>query len=556
MARLSLTLSGGFDAALGGTPVTDFVSNKVRALLAFLAVESGRVHRRESLATLLWPGYPERSARTNLRNALANLRTVIADREAEPPFLLITREMLQFDRASDYRLDVEIVDETVRALEGATIDQLVEAAELYQGDFLAGFTLEDAVGFDDWASVTGERLRRQTLELLGKLVDRLEAAGELDRALAYARRRVELEPWLEAAQRQLIRLLAQTSRRSAALRQYRQCVRILEEELGAAPAAATTALYEEIRSSAGPELPIRSEPPHAVQVRPPSFLDPGASQAAARAQVFVGRAPELARLAGYLEAASAGQGQVAFVVGGPGRGKTSLLRAFAEQAMAAHPDLLVVSGACNAYSGVGDAYLPFREALGMLAGDVESRWKAGAVSRDHAQRLWSALPVTLPAMVAHGPYVIDSFVSGIGLMSRAEQAGLGDATSMAALRTLSNRTATSGLEQQALFQQVTNTLQAVAVEHPLLIVLDDLQWIDQGSIGLLFHLGRRLAGCRILLVGAYRPEEVAAGRTSGGESEPHPLTKTLNEFRRDFGDVWIDLRQADQSEGRQFVDAL
>ena len=60
--------------------------------------------------------------------------------------------------------------------------------------------------------------------------------------------------------------------------------------------------------------------------------------------VFVGREPELARLDGYLDAALAGQGQVAFVVGGPGRGKTALLRAFAERAMAAHPDLLVVGG--------------------------------------------------------------------------------------------------------------------------------------------------------------------------------------------------------------------
>jgi len=252
----------------------------------------------------------------------------------------------------------------------------------------------------------------------------------------------------------------------------------------------------------------------------------------------------------------AGQGQVAFVVGGPGRGKTALMRAFAERAMAACPDLLVVGGDCNAYSGVGDAYLPFRETLGMLTGDVESRWRAGRVSREHARRLWSALPVTLPALVAHGPSVVDTLVLGSGLMSRAEQAGLGGAPWIAELHALSNRSVAGGLEQQALFQQVTNTLQAVAVERPLLLILDDLQWMDQGSIGLLFHLLRRLAGSRILFVGAYRPEEVAAGRLSDGVSVPHPLTKTLNELRRDYGDVWIDLRQADESEGRRFVDAL
>ena len=113
MDQLSLTLLGGFAVTLDGEPVKAFDSNKVRALLGYLAVEAGRAHRRESLAALLWPGYPDRSARTNLRNALANLRTAIGDREAEPPFLLITRDTLQFNRASGYWLDVEIVEETV-----------------------------------------------------------------------------------------------------------------------------------------------------------------------------------------------------------------------------------------------------------------------------------------------------------------------------------------------------------------------------------------------------------------------------------------------------------
>jgi len=499
VARLSLTLFGGFDATLDGELVTGFDSNKGRALLAFLAVESGRVHRRESLATLLWPGYPDRSARTNLRNALANLRTAIGDREAEPPFLLITRETLQFNPASDHWLDVAVLGDTLSSAEQVAIDQLTEAAELYQGDLLAGFTLEDAVGFDDWASVTGERLRRQALGLLGMLVDRLTAQGDAEHGLVYARRRVELEPWREAAQRQLIRLLAETGQRGAALRQYRECVRVLEEELGAEPSAETVALYEDLRARARAkvsdtaEVPTASAASRPTTSRPPDFLDDSAEALITDRPVFVGRETELARLVGYLDAALAGRGQVAFVVGGPGRGKTALLRAFAEQAMATHPDLLVVSGACNAYSGVGDAYLPFREALGMLTGDIESRWTAGRVSREHARRLWSALHVTLPALVACGPYVIDTLVSGSGVISRAAQAGLDGTPWMAELRTLSNRSAVGGLEQQALFQQVTNTLQAVAVARPLLLVLDDLQWIDQGSIGLLFHLARRLA---------------------------------------------------------------
>ena len=129
----------------------------------------------------------------------------------------------------------------------------------------------------------------------------------------------------------------------------------------------------------------------------------------------------MAQLDTYLDKALTGQGQVAFINGGPGRGKTALMRAFAQRAMAAHPDLLVASGNCNAFAGVGDPYLPFREVLALLTGDVESRWAAGTLSRDHAQRVWSALPQTLPAFVEHGPFLVNAFVPGKALLSRADQ---------------------------------------------------------------------------------------------------------------------------------------
>jgi tetratricopeptide (TPR) repeat protein len=109
-----------------------------------------------------------------------------------------------------------------------------------------------------------------------------------------------------------------------------------------------------------------------------------------------------------------------------------------------------------------------------------------------------------------------------------------------------------GLEQSSLFQQVSNVLCSLAEAHPLLLVLDDLQWADTASIGLLFHLGRRLEGARILIAGAYRSEEVALGRGR----ERHPLQKVLSEFKRNYGDVWLDLAEVEKRESRCFVDAL
>jgi DNA-binding SARP family transcriptional activator len=115
MPRLDLNFLGVFSAILDGMPITTFESNKVRALLAYLAVESQRPYSRETLAALLWPDWPDSAARSNLRYALADLRKAIGDRGAEPPFLLITRNTLQFNTESDHRLDVAEYDGLVGA---------------------------------------------------------------------------------------------------------------------------------------------------------------------------------------------------------------------------------------------------------------------------------------------------------------------------------------------------------------------------------------------------------------------------------------------------------
>jgi len=107
MARLSISLLGSFRVLFDGRPVSGFGSDKVRALLAYLVVESDRAHRREVLAGLLWPRVTDGNALNILRYSLSNLRTVIEDRTAAPPFLLITHHTIQFNAASDCRLDVD-----------------------------------------------------------------------------------------------------------------------------------------------------------------------------------------------------------------------------------------------------------------------------------------------------------------------------------------------------------------------------------------------------------------------------------------------------------------
>jgi len=294
-----------------------------------------------------------------------------------------------------------------------------------------------------------------------------------------------------------------------------------------------------------PEVPIDFGP-----VKLPAFLD---DMEQAPAPVFVGRDREMELLEGFLDQALEGRGQVVFLTGGPGRGKTALLDAFARGAMERHPDLLVAGGECSAYTGVGDPYHPFRGVMGMLTGDLETSWAAGRLTHQQASRLWEAMPGVSRAVVEHGQDLVDVFVSGRELLARVLSALEGSADWLERLATLAERERPlpGELEQRNLFEQVEDVFAETGEEHPLLIVLDDLQWSDSASINLLFHLGRRLLGRRILIVGAYRPEEITLGRGD----EKHPLEPVLAEFKRLHGDVWVDLSAITEDEEQQFIQA-
>lgn len=258
MTRLSLSLFGGWQVTLGDEPITAFESDKVRALLAYLAVESERPHRRESLAALLWPERSERNARQNLSQALFNLRKGIRDHETNPPVLFITTKTIQFNRTADFRLDVAAFEERITASkkhphEEMTIcppclKRLERAITHYQGEFLTGFSLPDSVAFDEWVLLKREQLHRLMLEALFCLTEAYEGQGAFDIALPYAWRQMELDPWNEEGQQQLLRLLTLNGQRSQALAQYEKFRQLLWQDLGTEPTAKTQTLAEAIRS--------------------------------------------------------------------------------------------------------------------------------------------------------------------------------------------------------------------------------------------------------------------------------------------------------------------
>ncbi len=572
-ARLKIRLLGTFDVVLDGAPLAGFRSAKVRALLAYLAVETDALHRREALATLLWGEFPERDAQRSLSQALSNLRGLLAplSPEAAPPgpgmetrptasapsepVLEITGQNVRL-RVEPERawVDVHAFDALLGAagLRGAAAPEgsaqarlLAQAIDLYRGPFLSGLSLPDSPEFEEWRLLQQEQHHQAALLALERMVDHHLAEGHTDEVERFARRQLGLEPWNEVAHQSLMLALALSGRRGAALRQFETCRSVLADELGVEPSAETEALRRQIRDGTWNDL--------APPARSPAGAFSGLSPSA-----FVSRERETARLEHFLDLALAGQGHVVLVTGEAGTGKTALLAHFAKRAVTAHRRLVATAGRCSAFAGLGDPLLPFREILQGLCCEASSVSAGSSQNPDHMRRLWALFPSAAQALVEHGPDLVGRFVPVEDLEARAATLAPPGASWLARLAEL--KVARSGDRpqraalQEALFDQVTRVLLTIARRQPLLLLIDDLQWADAASLSLLFHLGRQLTASRILVVGAYRPSEAVQedpGKDPTGL--PRPLGSMAHEFARQWGDIRIDL---DRAGGRRFVDAL
>ncbi|HOT92131.1 MAG TPA: AAA family ATPase [Anaerolineae bacterium] len=316
-----LHLLGPVHVEHAGQPVHGFESRRALALLCYLAAQ-GQPQTRAHLADLFWPDKPEARGRGNLSRVLNNFATLL------PGCVNADRETVTFNAAACW-LDVA----AFTALTGPTADvaALTEAVALYRDDFMAGMYLDDCPDFETWLVVERERWRQKAAAALHTLVAHHTRRGEIETGLQYTDRLLALDPWREEAHRHKMLLLALAGQRSAALKQYELCRRLLAEELGVAPTAETEALYDRIRAEAEETHELRLS-----EVSGGVFLP------------LVGRESDHAWLLAQWEAARRGAGGLTLVSGDAGIGKTRLIHEVLR--IVAGQGARVLSGRCYEFN--------------------------------------------------------------------------------------------------------------------------------------------------------------------------------------------------------------
>ena len=455
VASLSIRLLGPLEVAVEGRPIV-VDTRKALAIVALVAAE-GRPFARDELAAMFWPEADDEAARSALRRTLSALRTAVGDSG-----LIIERAQVSLDPTTS-QVDLADVERLAPSMRQSDLEA---AAALARGPFLAGFALRDSPAFDDWQATRAVRVDRTVGGILERLADARLGAGDAEGAVEAAHRRVTLDPLDELGQRRLIELLARSTDRTGAIRQYRELVALFDRELGVAPLRETTELYDAIREGRLAAGPTRGPAPPAASPGGPaeSTADP-----VSRVAPLVGRERAVAAI-GSAWRDSAPDGRVVIVEGEAGIGKTRLAETVAATIAGEGAVVLAARG----YPGEGAiAYGPIAELLraGLAAPSGPSR--LGAL--DEIARLEIGRLVDLPA-----PLRVAGIAAPDGASARVR-----------------------------LLDAIAGALSALADGPvPGLIWIDDLHLADDPTREALAYLARRLDGRSLLLLVAWRREDL------------------------------------------------
>ncbi len=468
MSDIEIRLFGGFEIRCRGNVVRRFESQKARALLAYLAMHRGQAQSREHIATLLWSDKDESGGRRNLRQVLYSLRTAFAEADLGTDLLVSEAQEIGFHPEIDAWLDVTDFERaTESGLDGTEPDsqQLGKAARLYVGDFLGGFFVRDCPPFEEWMVTTQERLREAALACFHTLVASSLQRGESRMGIHYARRLLAIDPLSERAHRQLMRLYAQSGRRTRALAQFEELRNLLNQELGVEPLAETTALYQSILVEDLPEEEEDEEP-----IGP---LIP-----------LAGRSEELAELQAAWQKVLDDGARLVLVTGEAGVGKTRLVRSFVDSATSQRRTRVLRGRAYEASPAI--AHGPWSEIVTTIFADLMPDEELDPETID--VRVISDLALLAPQLATLDPDLL-------GGPLRPDESDAGRlAESMEALLT-------------ALASEPDGE------RTPVILMLSDLQWADLESLNLLQVLTARLGQLPILLLATLDSNAQGVGHT-------------------------------------------
>lgn len=422
------------------------VSSRAIALLAYLVLHAGLAQSRTRLAGLFWPESSEQQARTNLRRELHNLRGLLGSDGAPTA----DGPTLTWTDSPSCRVDVDTFrNERAAALAAladsdtqAFLEHADRAIDTYRGDLMPG-------AYEDWVLDHRDVLRRECVELCEATVRVLRESGEVETATACARRRIQLDPLAEVGYRTLMELQAASGDRAAAMTTYHRCAAVLETELGVAPGAATTRLFDNLLG----EQPAAA--PRHERVR-------------AAVPVLIGRERERGELQRRWRQTLDGSQGLVLVSGDAGVGKTRLTTELAEIARA--DGAVVATARCFG--------LPGRVALAPVA-----EWLRGPEFR--------------------------SAIGSLDPLWRAEVERLVPSAESAP-RPATSRAMVDAWQRHRFFEGTARAV--LSPGRPVLLVLDDLQWCDAETTAWLAFLLSLDAHQRVLVAATARTDEAQSRR--------------------------------------------
>lgn len=299
---LAIHLLGDFRLLHGDAPVNTLNPGRLQSLLAWLLLHRAAPQSRQQLAYLFWPDSSDAQARTNLRNAIFQLRAALPEADR---FLQVDTQTIQWRSDADFWLDVAEFEGAIQVAQQASDPSakraaLVKAATLYTGDLMSGC-------YEDWIAPAREQLQQSYALALEQLIALLESQQEYRTAIEYAQRLLQFDPLRETSYGRLMHLHALAGDRATALRIYHTCTTTLARELGVDPDPTTRSLYEHILNLEAPQ-------PAVSRVR--------------EAAPLVGRERAWAQLQESWRGAARGHPTFLLVGGEAGIGKTRLVEEF------------------------------------------------------------------------------------------------------------------------------------------------------------------------------------------------------------------------------------